>query len=286
MSKIYVPIDKKFDLSKVDIFENEEQCLISVLAYVLDTTPNAVRLMQDITLTDEQKNMLENTLDLLCNKKIPFQYITGKVNIYNEKYIVTPQVLIPRSDTECLIENAIKYINKYDLNNMLDLCTGSGVVGISTAKNSHIQKVELLDVSAKAIDVAKQNIKLNNVANKCTTLVSDLFSELVDTNNKYDIITSNPPYISYEEYEGLSPYVKNEPKNALVAQDNGLYFYKKIGKEAKKYLKKNGFLLFEIGYNEKTQVVDILEKEGYSEIKVIKDINLNDRVVVCRFLNK
>jgi len=286
MSKRTVPIDTSYVLSKVDIFENEDECLANVLAYVLGVRVQEVKLMRDITLTNEQKEKLDNVLDLLCNKQVPFQYITGRVNIYNEEYIVTPDVLIPRQDTECIIEKAIQCINKYKLKTMLDLCTGSGVIGISAAKNSCIDKVKLLDISEKAIGVAKQNIELNNVQDKCTTIVSDLFTNLVDRDNKYDIITANPPYISYEEYEGLSPYVKQEPKSALVARDNGLYFYIKIAKQAKNFLNNNGFLLFEIGYNEGVLVENILKHEEYECIEIIKDLNSNDRVVICRFQNK
>lgn len=286
MSYKNVPIDTNYDLSKVDIFESADECMANVLAYVLGKKVHEVRLMKEITLTENQKEKLDNVLDLLCNKCVPFQYITGKVYIYNEEYIVTPNVLIPRQDTECIIENAIQCISNNNLKTMLDLCTGSGVIGISVAQNSDIEKVDLLDISEKAIVVAKQNIVLNNAQEKCNTIVSDLFTNLVDRKNKYDIITANPPYISYEEYEGLSPYVKYEPKNALVAEKDGLYFYEEIAKGAKSYLKDNGFLLFEIGCNEGVQVESILKQEGYDCIEVIKDLNLNDRVVICRFQNK
>jgi len=286
MSKLNLPFDINYDLSKVDIFESEYECIINVLAYILGKKTNEVRLMRDVILTEEQKEKLDKVLDLLCNKSIPFQYITGRVNIYNEEYIITPDVLIPRQDTECIIENAIQRINTNNLKTMLDLCTGSGVIGISVAKNSCIEKVNLLDISSKAIDVVNKNVILNNVQAKCTTIVSDLFLGLVDNKYKYDIITANPPYISYEEYEGLSPYVKYEPENALVAQDNGLYFYKKIAEESKNFLNNNGFLLLEIGYNEGAQVESILKQQGYACIEIIKDLNLNDRVVICRFQNK
>lgn len=285
--ELFSNLKQKFDIQKIDIFENSDIAIYNILAYVLNTNINSLKLQRNIHLDDENMLEVHEILDKMTNRSIPFQYITGNVYLYKEKYNVNDKVLIPRSDTEILIENAINTINSNKYKKMLDLCTGSGCVGISVAKNSSINEVHLIDISQDAINVADSNIKLNNVENKCKCFVSDLFLNLIDTNIKYDIITANPPYISKEEYDKLSLFVKKEPYIALVAEDNGLVMYKRIAEQAVNFLNNGGSLLFEIGYAQAEAVSNILKANpNYTDIKVIKDINSKDRVVSCRFQNK
>lgn len=276
----------KYDLTKVDIFQDEIDAINHILSYVLNIPIMEIRLMSNINLTASQEKSLYEVLDKLCIQEIPFQYITEKVNIYNETYYINESVLIPRQDTECIIELAISKINENKFCNMLDLCTGSGVIGISVAKNSIISSVDMVDISADALNVAEKNIELNGMKHKCKATKSDMFSEIIDKDSKYDIIVSNPPYITERDYENLSCYVKKEPKIALVAEDNGLYYYKKIAHEAKEYLNDKGILLLEIGWDEAQAVSEILSAEGFSNITIYKDFNSKDRVILCHFQNK
>lgn len=283
---MYSAIFSKYNLSNIDIFKDENDAMEHILAYILNKRLMDIKLMKDITLTVEEQNKLEQVLYKLCVQKIPFQYITGEVYLYNEKYYVTDAVLIPRQDTESIIEVAIEIIDRNNFKTMLDLCTGSGAIGISVAKNSNIDSVDMIDISYEALSIANKNIILNEASNKCHTIQSDIFSKIVDKGVKYDIIVSNPPYITKADYAKLSQYVKKEPKMALLAQDNGMYFYKKIANESKLYLNNGGILLFEIGFTQAKEVTDILKKEGFSNIDIYKDINSKDRVIKCRFQSR
>lgn len=284
-SEFYTSLKGKYNLSKVDIFNSENDALDRVLAYVLNKKVLDIKLTRELSLTYTEEMKVKNILNKLCSKHIPFQYITGDVYVYGMHLFVNKDVLIPRQDTECVIHEAISKINTNDFSSMLDMCTGSGVIALAVALNSNIKSVDMADISKKAIKVANKNIKLVDTKNKCHAFVSDMF-EKIYLNKKYDIIVSNPPYITEAEFDGLSIYVKEEPYVALVAEDNGLYYYKKIAKEAKEYLNDGGTLVFEIGCSQGKAVSDILKAEGYKDVTITKDLNSNDRVVSCHFQKK
>ena len=192
-------------------------------------------------------------------------------------------VLIPRNDTEILVDKAIEYISKYNLKNMLDMCSGSGCIGISVSKNSDIEKVTLVDVSKEAINISKKNAKINNVETKINYINSNLF-EKVSKENKFDIIVSNPPYIKTNKLKDLDKSVKYEPKIALDGGVDGLKFYKKILNQSKNYLNNNGYIMFEIGFDELEDIKNIIAKDkSFLLLECIKDYGGNDRVVICRF---
>lgn len=205
-------------------------------------------------------------------KRKPFQYIINKQNFYGLDFYVDENVLIPRFDTEVLVEKILKD-NKDNNLQILDLCTGSGAIAISLKKLGEYKSVKALDISEKALDIAKKNSRLNETT--IDFICSDMFEKI---NGKFDIIVSNPPYIPSRDIEDLSLEVKDyEPKLALDGLEDGLYFYRIIAKEAKAYLKENGKIYLEIGYNQAKDIREIFKE--YNKIEVYKDLAGKDRVV-------
>lgn len=216
-------------------------------------------------------------------KHIPIQYITKKQEFMKMDFYVDENVLIPQPDTEIVVEEAIDIINRNKLSKVLDMCTGSGILAISIAKYTDASKITAVDISEKALEVAEKNAISNDVDTKIKFIKSDMFKNISE---KFDLIISNPPYIRTDVIKTLSEEVKNEPILALDGGIKGLDFYNIIAENAKKYLNENGYLVLEIGYDQKTEVVNLLEAQEYSEIRVIKDMGGNDRVIVCKNLVK
>lgn len=273
----------KYDLNSLDVVSNPRELILMLLAHIKKCKVYDVKLGM-VDITDKDISSLNNMLEKIATDKIPPQYLTNKVYIYNEEYYVEPDVLIPRSDTETLIEESIKIIKENKYTTLLDMCTGTGVVGISISKNSKIEKTILVDISDKCIEVANKNIAINDVQDKCELIKSNMFEMLYKMNNKYDIIVSNPPYLTHQEMEEISEFVKKEPALALEGGEDGLLLYRNIYTNAKKFLNDGGSILVEIGYKQAEDVVKIIKAhKEYTDIQVIKDINLKDRVILCRF---
>ncbi len=281
------------------ISDYDTQDIYSILEYITNLDRNKLILQKDSYLISLRQ---EIEADRLLNKyyvdKYPLQYITHKQYFYNETYYVDENVLIPRADSEILVKKAIEYINNENIKNMIDLCTGSGALGISIAKNSNVENVELIDISLGALNVAKRNIMANNVAEKVITRYSDLLSERIkyidSCNNqeeieslKVDIIVSNPPYIRSNVVPTLQEEVQKEPHLALDGGKSGLDFYIKIYNESKKVLKNNGILILEIGYDQLEEIKGLIkENNEFKLLESVKDYGGNDRVVICRFQEK
>ena len=209
----------------------------------------------------------------------PLQYITKDSFFMGLEFKVSEDVLIPRQDTEVLAEEAIETLKEMPENaKVLDLCTGSGAIAISVKHYCPLKIVTGVDISDAALEVAWENAQENET--DVTFVLSDMFEELED--EKFDMIISNPPYVTSEEYEVLMPEVKNyEPKTALVAGEDGLDYYRIIAKEAKSFLNPKGFLLLEIGCNQALQVKELIEND-FEDIKVLKDLQGLDRVIKAR----
>lgn len=214
-------------------------------------------------------------------KGIPVQHITHQQEFMKMNFYVDNNVLIPRADTEILVEEVIKIAQKINARKILDMCTGSGAIAVSLAKYLPKAQITAIDVSEKALKIAKKNARTNAVENQITFVLSNLFENL--QKEKYDIIVSNPPYIKKEELKILDKEVKKEPMLALDGGIDGLDFYKAILKQNDDYLKFGGYLCFEIGYNQKEDVTDLIKKEEkYIDIYSKKDLLGNDRIVVAK----
>lgn len=203
---------------------------------------------------------------------IPLQYIVGNVDFYGLNFIVNENVLIPRFETELLVEKTISYINKYFTNDLeiVDLGTGSGCIAITLSKKLNV-RVDAVDISASALEVAKKNNIINN-----TNVNFYLGNMLEPLSKKYDVIISNPPYIAYDE-EIMDIVKNNEPSIALYADNNGLYYYEEIIKNCKNYLNENGLLAFEIGYMQASSIKELAKKYLNKEAIIEKDYSNKDR---------
>lgn len=216
----------------------------------------------------------------LRKNKMPIKYITKHSEFMGLDFYVDDGVLIPRSDTEILVEEVIKIIEKNKFNSVCDVCTGTGAIGLSIAnyvKDIKLLCVDISDIAINVCSINKENLKLNEVRIE----KSDLLNEAILRNDKFDVIVSNPPYISGKEIENLMDDVKNfEPHIALYGGEDGLDFYRKITKQSLRVLNSNGLLAYEIGYDQGESVRNILLDNGFSNVEVIKDLGHNDRVVL------
>lgn len=251
-----------------------------LLQYILNKPRQYLIVYDNEQLTLRQEvNFFKGIKKL--SKGIPLQHITHSQEFMKMTFYVNEDVLIPRPDTEVLVEEVIKIAKKINAKKIVDLCTGSGAIAVSLAKYIEDSQITAVDIRNKAINVAKLNAKNNNVENQITFVESDLFKQL--PKDKYDIIVSNPPYIKKEIIKSLEKEVQKEPQIALDGGYDGLDFYRKIISKADEYLKFNGYICFEIGYDQKDDVLELLKNEGkYVDTSCKKDLFDNDRVIIAR----
>lgn len=209
----------------------------------------------------------------------PLQYIIGSVGFYREEYEVTPDCLIPRSDTEILVDYAVNHIPVGE--NFADLCSGSGCIGISTLANTKDTTCLSVDISNAALALTEKNAARNRVAERLTAKCADLLAENIDLGEKFFAILSNPPYIPEEVYLQLEKEIFHEPKIAFVGADDGMKFYKVITPLALAHLKEGGFIAFEIGYDQ-AEKIRAIAVENACTCEIIKDYSGNDRVAVLK----
>ena len=280
MNKTYKKIKEVLKNGNIEEFEQEAKYLI--------TSINSIPI-EEILLKDELEN--EDELIKLANKRVesrmPIQHIIGFSYFMGEKYIVNKNVLIPRDETEILVNSAYELLkDKNEKLDILDIGVGSGCINCALAKKLKNKEIEILgvDISSEAIMTALENINKLNLVRKIILRKSDLFSKIRDC-EKFDLIISNPPYIPKKEKENLQKEVLFDPELALFASDDdGVEFYQKIINKAPQYLKNKGFVAFELGINQSDLVSKMLEKD-FCNIKVIKDLANIDRVILAQLKN-
>ena len=251
-----------------------------LMQYILNR-PREYILVHD----DKQLTLRQNVDYFKLIKKliegVPLQHITHQQEFMKLMFYVDENVLIPRPDTEILVEEVIKLAKSINAKKILDLCTGSGAIAVSLAKYIEGSQITATDISRKALSIAKLNATNNDVEDRITFVSSDLFQNISE--EKYDIIVSNPPYIKRKVIKTLDEEVKREPIIALDGGNDGLDFYKKIIGNAYQYLKYKGYLCLEIGYDQKDEVIDLINKEEkYIDTYSKKDLFDNDRIVITK----
>lgn len=230
-------------------------------------------------LDTEKKEKFASYIDKII-KGIPIQYVTNSQEFMKLNFYVDENVLIPQPDTEIIVEQIIEDYKKSDVR-ILDLCTGSGAIGISLAKYIEKSKVVATDISNKALQIAKLNAERNLTHRKMQFILSDMFEKI--DNEKFDVIVSNPPYIKTDIINKLEKAVQNEPSIALDGGLDGLKFYKIIADNTEKFLKENGKLYLEIGYDQKEEVTKLLKKtNNFKEIICKQDLAGNNRMIIAK----
>ena len=258
--------------ANIEEYETDAWLLLEAAA---ECTRNDLFLRGNEPLKEEQEMLYRAYLEKR-SERIPVQHILGVQCFCGLDFIVTPDVLCPRLDTEVLIEEALKRIKPGS--SILDMCTGSGCTILTLLHFVKDCQGTAVDLSEKALEVAKRNAQ--KLQKKCTFIHSDLFENI---NGRFDVIVSNPPYIATKEIEALEPEVRiHEPMMALDGMEDGLFFYRKIVSESVDYLNPNGWLIFEIGYDQGEAVSKMMEAVGYVQVGIVKDLAGLDRVVIGR----
>ena len=279
----------QFYLEKLQTIYNLEEAKAianNVFEEVMLVKPHQIKILNIDLSVEEETNLMDILERLLTHE--PIQYILGNAWFYSNKFYVTPDVLIPRSETEELVDLVIEKIKnnyKNDSSNfqLIDIGTGSGCIAISLKLALPHWKVFGLDKSNNALTIAKQNAKSLNA--DVQFIEDDILNIIqVETTQFFDVIVSNPPYILEQEQHAMSKNVLNfEPQEALfVANDSPLIFYEAIANYAMQYLKKDGFLFFEINQVFGAETFKMLADKGFKDLLLLKDINQNDRMIGCR----
>lgn len=270
------------ELEKAGIGEFELDARL-LLEHICNTNRNTLLVHGDREVTGKEEKEYREAI-VVRSSRVPLQHITGVQEFMGLEFKVNKHVLCPRQDTECLVEEAMRYL--HDGNRILDMCTGSGCILLSLLHYSNHCSGVGADISEEALQVASENataiaaLKRPNPWNEETVslIQSDLFSKVPE--EKFDMIVSNPPYIASAVIPTLMEEVReHEPLTALDGKEDGLFFYRKIVEESRNYLAKEGMLFFEIGYDQGAAVSDMMKEAGFKEVTVVKDFAGLDRVV-------
>ena len=235
------------------------------------------------------KEHLDKLHDLVkrAGQQEPVAYLTGKTEFYSLELDVTPACMIPRPETELLVERAIELLRARNGTQFVcDLCTGCGCIAVAIGRNCPDARIIATDICDAALAIAARNVEKHQLKERITLLCGDLFDPLVPQLDveKFDLIVCNPPYVSAAEYEKLDRNVKDyEPKLALLAGDDGLDVYRRIIEKADQFLKSDAALMLEIGFAQGSAIKELLEKNGaFSQIRIEKDLHNNDRIVSAK----
>ena len=255
----------------------EESLARFLLMYILDESPQLFSNSLSEQMSKENEDKYFSLIEKHIKEDVPLSHLVGFEYFYDRKYKVTKDVLSPRMETEELIYKVIEYVKASNKNKfkILDLCTGSGIIAITLKKELEQVSVDIIasDISEEALEVAKENSQSHDATIKF--IKSDIFNNIDD---KFDIIVSNPPYIDRKDEVTMQDNVLNyDPHLALFAEEEGMYFYRKIIEQANDYLNENGVMFFEIGYDQKDKIIKLADMNGYSA-EVYKDINGRDRM--------
>jgi len=262
---------RQLSIAGIDSSQLDARVLMSS---VLKVAPYQASLIADKCLTKAQLEEFSKVIQRRL-RRVPVSHILGYRDFFEHRFIVTPDVLDPRPETELLVVEALKE----SFQNVLDLGTGSGCILLSLlAKKINVQGVGI-DISAAAISIARRNAKNLHLESRVNLNVSDWFSNV--GKRKFDLIVSNPPYVHPNQLELLSPEVLHEPMLALTDNEDGLNAFKEIATNAQKFMVAGGRLIFEIGFDQGPAVADILNISGFQDIRVLPDLNGSDRIVSC-----
>lgn len=268
---------KSLKEAEIESYILESQLLLSK---VINKDRLFIMVNKDYKLSDEEIKKYLKLINIR-KEKMPIKYILGTCEFMGLPFKIKEGVLIPRPDTEILVEKSIEVIKKNNYKNISDVCCGSGIIGISLAAFINKINVDCFDIESVPLEVTYENIKLNKLEERVKVFRSNLLEYAIKNSIKYDMIVSNPPYIKKNEIMDLMEDVKNyEPHVALDGGDDGLYFYKMIVEQSKDILNNEGSIAFEIGYDQKEEVSYILESNGFVNIESYKDLAGLDRVVI------
>lgn len=273
-------INQAVIMMKNDNIESPKMKARLLLEATLNKTKEYIMVYDNKEVSGEERALyIKNVKRLIMGE--PLQYITGKQEFMKLNFLVTKDVLVPRQDTELLAQEVINITKSMQNPIVLDLCTGSGIIAVSVAKYVTNAKIYAVDISSKALEIAKKNAEFNGVINNIEFVESNMFSKI--RNMKFDVIVSNPPYIESKLIKKLPKDVQNEPKIALDGGKDGLDFYRIIAENGYKYLNRQGYICLEIGYNQKIEVLKILkDQKRYINTYSKKDLCENDRVIVTQ----
>ena len=265
---------------KTKQIDSPKQKARQLMQFILNKDRQYLIVYDNKQLIPQQEQKYFKSIEKIVNGT-PLQHITQRQEFMKMSFYVNQNVLIPRPDTEILVEEVIKIAEKINAKKILDLCTGSGAIAVSLAKYIKDSQITATDISNEALEVAEYNAKINGVENQIVFLQSNLFQDI--PKEKYDMIVSNPPYIKREVIKTLQKEVRREPIIALDGGYDGLDFYRKIIYQADEFLKYKGYLCLEIGYDQKNDVIELIEQQNkYINTYSKKDLYDNDRIVITK----
>lgn len=258
-----------------------------ILQHRLKKTPTQLQLAYEAPVDRDLVKLIESDIESR-SKHYPVQYIIGEVEFFNVRLKVNPAVLIPRPETEILVEEAMALADKFANPKILDIGTGSGNIAIALAANLKTARITAIDISEKALEQAIRNASLNCVSDKIEFIKGDCLNpNFLRSLGGFDMVVSNPPYVAESDYDNLQPEVKSyEPKIALVSEDDTFKYYKSISMNLKDILNKGGFIILEIGQGQERTVSDIFTGENPAlKIRIANDLNSIARIVIGEMID-